>query len=169
MAIFKKIAAKGKYQDDMAIPDLISYITRKDKTPNDIIGGVEVDGNNIAASMVNVSNAFHKNSKIRLHHFIVSFRPSEVYSLGVMICIAEEICRYIGQEYQIVYALHEDNYYPHFHFVFNAVSYIDGHRYRGGKKEYHELICLISRITRMYGVIELTPVDYYPKVENPHE
>ena len=29
--------------------------------------------------------------------------------------------------------------YPCLHFAFNAVSFIDGHRYRGGKKEYLEV------------------------------
>ena len=43
MAIFKKIAAQGKYQDNQAIPDLIAYITRRDKTPSIFIGGVETD------------------------------------------------------------------------------------------------------------------------------
>lgn len=71
-----------------------------------MVGGVGIDPNCIADSMVSVSNAFNKNSRIRLHH------------------------RRIGQEYQIAFALHEDTDYPHLHFVFNAVSFIDGHRYR---------------------------------------
>lgn len=66
MAIFKKISDQGKYQDDHAIPDLITYITRKDKTPSNFIGGVETDENDIAGSMMRVSNAFNKNSYIRL-------------------------------------------------------------------------------------------------------
>lgn len=169
MAIFKKVAGYGKYQDDQAIPDLVAYITRKDKTPSDVIGGVEIDVNNIASSMIRTSEAYCKNSHIRLHHFIVSFLPWEIYNPSVIICIAEEISKYIGQEFQVVYALHEDNYYPHLHFVFNAISYIDGHRYRGGKKEYRDLVHLIGRILKSYGISNYTPVDYVPQSDNPHE
>lgn len=73
MAIYKKVAKAGKYQDDLAIPNLIAYITRADKAKSGMIGGVGIDPNCIADSMVMVSNTFHKNSRIRLHHFIVSF------------------------------------------------------------------------------------------------
>ena len=66
MAIFKKISDQGKYQDDQAIPDLITYITRRDKTPSGFIGGSVTDEYDIASSMMRVSNAFNKNSYIRL-------------------------------------------------------------------------------------------------------
>ena len=139
MAIYKKVAKAGKYQDDLAIPNLIAYITRADKAKSGMIGGVGIDPNHIADSMIRVSNAFNKNSRIRLHHFIVSFTHWECADPGILYCIGMEISRRIGQEYQIAFALHEDTDYPHLHFVFNAVSFVDGHRYRGGKKEYAEL------------------------------
>lgn len=34
MILFKKIAESGKYHDDLAIHDVLTYITRKDKTPS---------------------------------------------------------------------------------------------------------------------------------------
>ena len=33
MILFKKIASSGKYHDDQTIHDVLTYITRKDKTP----------------------------------------------------------------------------------------------------------------------------------------
>lgn len=169
MAIFKKIAAGGKYQDDQAIPDLITYITNPAKTPNDYIGCLGADVNNIAGSMVAVSESFGKNSKIRLHHFVVSFLPWEIQSLGMLACVAHHICSEIGKEHQIVYAYHEDKNHPHLHFVFNAVSYIDGHRYRGGIKEYNELVALVRRVVRYYLGRDVIVVNYKPRMDNPHE
>ena len=160
MAIYKKVAKAGKYQDDLAIPNLVAYITRADKAKSGMIGGVGIAPNHIADSMVMVSNAFNKNSRIRLHHFIVSFTRWECADPGVLYCIGMEISRRIGQEYQIAFALHEDTGYPHLHFVFNAVSFIDGHRYRGGKKEYAELYHLVRGVIRGYRIRELIPVDY---------
>ena len=49
MAIFKKIAASGKYQDDQAIPDLITYITSPAKTPSNFIDGIGISGDDIDA------------------------------------------------------------------------------------------------------------------------
>ena len=160
MAIFKKVAKAGKYQDDYAIHNLITYITRPDKTQSQMIGGYGVDPDHIADSMVMVSNTFNKNSRIRLHHFIVSFTRWECADPGVLYCIGMEISRRIGQEYQIAFALHEDTDYPHLHFVFNAVSFIDGHRYRAGKKEYAELYHSVRGVIREYRIRELIPVDY---------
>lgn len=73
MVYFKKIAYSGKYQDDDAIPQLIGYITQKYKTPHQLIGGFHIDVQNPAGSMIAVSNHFGKNSRIRLHHFVLSF------------------------------------------------------------------------------------------------
>ena len=150
MAIYKKVAKSGKYQDDPAIPNLIAYITRADKAKSGMIGGVGIDPNHIADSMVMVSNTFNKNSRIRLHHFIVSFTRWECADPGILYCIGMEISRRIGQEYQIAFALHEDTDYPRLHFVFNAVSFIDGHRYRS----------LVRDVIRGYRIWELIPVDY---------
>lgn len=160
MAIFKKVAKAGKYQDDHAIHDLIAYITRPDKTPSQMIGGYGVDPDHIADSMVQISNHFNKNSRIRLHHFIVSIGHWECSAPGILYCIGATICNQIGPEYQIAFALHEDTENPHLHFVFNAVSHIDGHRYRGGKKEYRELYHCVSRVLKEFRIMELILVDY---------
>ena len=60
MVYFKKIAAVGKYHDDQAIPDVVAYITRKDKTPSRIILGYHVDMLDIANCMIEVSKHFGK-------------------------------------------------------------------------------------------------------------
>ena len=136
---FKKIACKGKYQDDEAIPDLIEYITREEKTPNKMIFSECLNKDDMAGSMIEVSERFKNNSRLRLHHFIISFEPEYKDEVDLLKKIAKKICKYIGGWYQIVAAVHEDTDHPHIHFVFNAVSYINGLKYRGGKKEYREL------------------------------
>lgn len=169
MAIFKKIAASGKYQDNQAIPDLITYITSPAKTPSNFIDGIGISGDDIAGSMVAVSETFAKNSKIRLHHFVVSFYPWEIKSLGNLVCVAQGICTEIGKEHQIIYAFHEDKDHPHLHFIFNAVSYVDGHRYRGGIKEYNELFALVRNAVRYFLGRDVISVNYKPQNGNPHE
>ena len=166
MVIFKKIAASGKYQDPQAIPDVVAYITQTDKTPSGIILGMHVDMQDIANSMIAVSEYFGKNSHIRLHHFVLSF-PSK--DLPVLPQVLHEICSYIGRIYQVVAALHEDTGNPHIHFVFNAVSFINGYKYHGGKEDYYELVSNIESILYKYGSHPLIAVKYSPIQELPHE
>lgn len=169
MALFKKISAPGKYQDFQAIPDLIAYITRADKTPSQFIYGSHVDMQDMANSMIAVSEQFGKNSRLRLHHFILTFQPKDIKDFSVIPQIMERICGYIGQCYQIVAALHEDTSALHIHFVFNAVSFVNGYKYRGGKEEYRELVETIGSILYSYGIHPLIPVKYYPQTYHPHE
>ena len=166
---FKKIACKGKYQDDQAIPDLINYIRRKEKTPNGMIFSENVDQDNMAGSMIKVSEKYRKNSRLRLHHFIISFTPEYKSRTDLVIRIAKKICKYVGGWYQIVAAVHEDTDNPHIHFVFNAVSYIDGRKYRGGKKEYKELAERIRKILSKEGRFILIKVKYKTQPLDPHE
>lgn len=169
MAIYIKVAKAGKYQDENSINDVISYITRAVKTPNDMIGGRVIDPEHIAQSMIDVSERFGKNSRIRLHHFIVSLTVREARSKGIMISIAEEISSIIGEQFQVCYAIHEDTDYPHIHFVFNSISYINGFRYRGGKREYYNLYYVVRSVLYQYGIRDLIPGKFQPDPYNPHE
>lgn len=116
--------------------------------------------------MVTVSKHFGKYSKIRLHHFILTFKPNDALFLPL---VAKDICEYIGRIYQVVVAQHEDTPNPHLHVVFNAVSYINGYKYHGSKEDYYELIDSMSSIIRRYISDYVIPVKYIPTPNNPHE
>ena len=172
MVFFKKIAAPGKYHDDMAIYDVLAYITRKDKTPSGHIFSsdqpipyvepVPV----IATYMRAVARQYGKYSHIHLHHFILTFKPDAV---NLLPSIANDICDYIGRTYQVVVAQHEDTPNPHLHVVFNSVSFVNGYKYHGGKEDYYELINQMSSIVHKYGLHPLIPVKYIPNPNSPHE
>lgn len=169
MITFKEIAAAGKYHDDNAIPDVVNYITREDKAVHRYIFGTKVDATDIAGSMVAVSEYYGKNSQIRLHHFVVSF-PKAQSDIEVLIQIAKEVCAYIGTVYQVVAAIHEDRKPGlHIHFVFNAVSYVNGYKYHGSKGDYRELIEGISSILYRHKLYPLVPVKYRADSHNLHE
>ena len=96
MIIFKKISYADKYHDDNAILDVISYICQPSKTRSGIVGGVGVDPKNIANSMIAVSKHFKKYSRIRLHHFVISFGKEDLQSTKILPEIAQKIAAYIG-------------------------------------------------------------------------
>lgn len=166
MILFKKIAMAGKYHDDLAIHDVLTYITRKDKTPSGNIFYSHESMPLIIDSMVSVSQHFGKYAKIRLHHFILTFKPHDAAFLPL---IANDICEYIGRIYQVVVAQHEDTSHPHLHVVFNAVSYINGYKYHGSKEDYYELIESMSSIVHRYIDDYVVSVKYNPNPSNPHE
>ena len=167
--IFKKIACRGKYHDSDSIPMLVKYITNAEKTPSGIVYGVKVDMDNIAESMVEVSEKYKKNSRLRLHHFILTFDPSYYKRLDILETVTAAVCDRIGLIYQIVAAVHEDTKNPHIHFVFNAVSYINGYKYRGGKEDYNELIAMVKEILSEYSLYPVIPVKYKPRGLDLHE
>ena len=169
MVYFKKIAKKGKYHDDQAIPDLINYITRPEKTPSNLIYGVKVDMDKIANSMVEVSEKYKKNSRLRLHHFVITFESVLWDELELIVEIARNVCNHIGKIYQIAAAVHEDTEHPHIHFVFNSVSHINGYKYHGGKEDYYELIDDVSEILSEHDLYPLVAVKYKPNKYDPNE
>ena len=166
MVLFKKIAAAGKYHDDLAIHDVLTYITRKDKTLSGNVFYSHEPMPQIIDSMVSVSRHWGKYSKIRLHHFILTFNRNDAAFLPL---VAQDICEHIGRIYQVVVAQHEDTPYPHLHVVFNAVSYINGYKYHGSKEDYYELIDNMSTIVRRYISDHVINVKYTPNPYDPHE
>ena len=166
MILFKKIASSGKYHDDQTIHDVLTYITRKDKTPSGNIFYSHEAMPHIIDSMISVSTHFGKYSKIRLHHFILTFRTNDAVFLPL---VAQDICEYIGRIYQVVVAQHEDTPNPHLHVVFNAVSFINGYKYHGSKEDYYELIESMSSIIHRYISDYVVNVKYYPNPNSPHE
>ena len=169
MITFKMIAAAGKYHDDNAIPDVVNYITRKDKATHRYIFGAKVDQVDIAGSMRAVSKFYGKDSQIRLHHFVVSF-PEKQSNIEVLVAFAKEVCAYLGTVYQVVAAIHEDRQPGlHIHFVFNAVSYVNGYKYHGSKGDYRELIDELSSILYRHRLYPLVPMKYHPDGYDLHE
>lgn len=169
MPTIKILNAAGKYTDPQARQDVIAYICHPNKTPNHMIGGVQIDLQNIAQSMDAVAAQFGKNSGVRLRHLILSFHPKEVSSPSIFQLVANEVCTYIGREYQIAYAVHEDTAVPHIHFVFNTVSYVNGYKYRGNKEDHNRTIYLIKIALHNCGIRGYMGVKYYHGSYNPNE
>jgi hypothetical protein len=139
----------GKYHDSSALHDVITYVLNTRKAPN-YFGGFRVDRYNPIEDMQRVTEMFDKTNGVQLRHFIISFSPEETRSASIVNDIACMIVPYLGREYQTVFAVHEDTTHLHIHIVCNAISYLDGHRYRGSKKEFYDFICHCNQILRMF-------------------
>lgn len=155
MAILKTANTIGKYQDDNARVDLINYITDPNKTPHGYCYGLGVDMSSAAAAaedMRRVAESFGKDSGVRLRHFIIAFAHEEVRSLKRLNAIAWEVTVYLGQEYQVVSAVHEDSWNYNIHFIVNSVNRVTGERYSGTQREFIPFKQYVRDVLLRYGV-----------------
>lgn len=132
-----------KYHDDVALDTVISYCIQDPKTPSMLIGGYGVNLNQAAFEMHRLSQAYGKDSGLRLRHMILSFSDQELKRMKIrapefVFKIADYAAQYYGYEHQIIYAVHEDTGRLHAHLVMNTVNYRTGQKYRGDKKDYYE-------------------------------
>ena len=154
MATFKVIGRgqNGKYMDDYAREDVIAYVLQNDKTPHHCIGGAAVNIYNALQEMTLLARAFHKDTGLRLRHSVISFENDRGITLKAANQIAQQAIAYFGSAYQIIYAVHEDTEHLHIHLVMNSVSYLDGMKYHGSKKDYYSFIGYMKVVLRPYGI-----------------
>jgi len=160
MALFRFLNGKGRYHNDDARETVIEYILNPMKAINGYIGGCYVNPNDIVGSMNDVAQRFGKTQGVQLRHFVIAFHPTETRDPQLVSQIANEISMYIGQEYQTVFAVHENTENLHIHLMLNAISHIDGHRYQGKRKDYYILLNCIKHVLHQYGIHKLIPVSF---------
>ena len=136
MAIMKYLNG-GKYYDDNARLDLITYITYPNKVKHGYTNARGFSPVDLAAMMDANARKYGKDSGVRLRHFFIAFGWQEVSSAKKAFEISRKLGYIVSRDYQTVYAVHEDKRYLHIHFVYNAVSY--GNRFRGSYGEAHAM------------------------------
>lgn len=67
----------------------------------------------------------------------------------------------MGCKYEAMYGVHENEEHIHIHIAMNSVSYVDGSRYYGRKKEFYGLLKDIGEILKCYGIYKF----YYQNAE----
>lgn len=152
MSIYTTGNKNGKYRDLHTRNDLINYICSPSKTTIEYCGYAVTDPNNPVASMDDIALEFNKTTGVQARHFILAFMPGEILSPAIAYLIGQEFAAWLGQEYQVVFAVHLNTDHIHIHFVTNAISYIDGHRYRGTKAEHYAQLNCLEQILHRYGL-----------------
>ena len=145
----------GKYHDDDAFRDVLGYVMNPEKTPSGYIGGIAVNPQQAIFEMEALSRYYGQDTGVRLRHFILGFRPRELWSkkgqsLYAAYQLAYSVAQFYGAEYQIIYAVHEDTKNPHIHFVMNTTNYRTGLKYQGKKQDLHHFIQWIDGVLEPY-------------------
>lgn len=161
MATWKTVNGHGNYRNADAKQKAIRYILQAYKVKSGMYGGFFVNMTRPDESMMEVSRFFGKPNGVQLRHFVVSFEPGELSNLKTAGNIAWEMAQHLSNRYQCVYAVHEDRPNVHFHIIMNSVSYVDGSRYYGTRRDFHGFESQLRRILRKYGLHTLI---YIPSV-----
>ena len=120
------------------------------KTPNCYIGGFAVHPQYAAEEMQAVSAVYGQDRGVRLRHWIISFEKNELPDAWHADQFARQACRFYADTYQIVYSVHEDAAHQHIHFVMNMISYLDGARYSGKKKDFYDYLDNLQGIASLF-------------------
>ena len=136
----------------------IHYIVNPKKTEN----GLWVGGNcglkcsEAYDEMMRTKELFQKYNGRQGYHFVISFSPGEATEKKAF-DVANDFCKKLfGDEYEYIFAVHNDQPHTHIHIVFNSVDRIDGLKYRYLKGDWEKKIQPITdNICKKYGLSEL--------------
>lgn len=157
MAILKTANCRGKYYDEESKTNVINYITNPQKTVSNFIGSKGLKSEHFSEEMQETSNKFGKNKGVQVRHFIVSFDEDEVNNPKQVFDIGDRICDTLSDEYETVFAVHENTENLHIHIAMNSVSFVDGHRYKGTRKEFYKMKTNINQVFKEHNI---SPVKY---------
>ena len=142
----------------------IAYIINPSKTKNGLLVGSNAgtDSLEIYQAMQQTKKEYEKTTGRQGYHFIISFDPSEEVTEAQAYQIIETFCnKYLGDDYEFAFSVHDDKDHKHGHIVFNSVSRTKGCKYRYSKGDWQTIIQpLVDEICKEYGVSAL---QYDPK------
>ena len=147
----------GKYKDDAALHDVISYCTQSSKAC--CVDGIAVYPSNAVFEMERLAQAFGKGSGLRLRHWIVSFSIRELKGFDksqlpeILHSFGWYAANYYGWQYQTLFAVHLCCNNPHIHFVMNTVNYHTGAKYPGDKADYYRYQQYLQEFFNELGMI----------------
>ena len=114
------------------------------------IGGAGISSAQTAAEEMQADAVkFGKDKGKRVRHSVLSFDEREHVTAVQANKYAQEIIQHYSSEYQIAYAVHTNTDNVHIHMIMNQVSYLDGHRYEGKKKDYYDFKKHMGHVTHL--------------------
>lgn len=132
MAITKMLhvnSAEGRHPA-AHLSNLIQYILNPEKTKDGFLtGALNCDKDHALEDMLATKEFYQKTDLRQGYHFIISFAPGEVDEETALEITARFCEMYLGEQYECVYAVHNDQEHMHGHIVFNSVNCLTGKKY----------------------------------------
>ncbi len=138
----------------MHLANAISYITDEEKTQRGaLVGSHNCNVDSALQEMLATKRKFGKMDKRQGYHFIISFKKQEVRPETAMEITQKFVERYFGDDFQCLYATHDNTEHVHSHILFNSVSWRTGRKYRYEKGDWaREIQPIVNELCREYGL-----------------
>lgn len=137
----------------------INYILNEKKTEN----GLWVGGNagtipaDIYDTFIDTKRSWAKLEGRQGYHYVISFRPGEVDEEKAYAVVKEFCEKYLQDDFDYVFAIHNDQDHMHGHIIFNSVNRMSGYKYRYIDGDWEKFIQPITdSICKKYGIEPLT-------------
>lgn len=120
------------------LKNALEYIQNPDKTEECVlVGGINCLPDTAFEQMEETKNIFHKTGKRQGYHVIISFSPEEKVTAEQAMYILEHFAKdVLGDDYEVVYAVHTDREHMHGHLIWNSVSMTTGKKYNSPKSNW---------------------------------
>ena len=147
-----------------AVEGVIKYIKNNDKTEQcKYVKAYNCTVDKAFSEMMETQEFFGKSGRkngVLAYHLVLSFKDFETTPEIAHRCGQELVERLFADKYEAVIATHLDHKHLHNHIIINAVSYIDGYKYRNNFKDYFIDIRGISDAICIENCLSV--------IENPH-
>lgn len=149
MAIIKFVKVKKGN-----LKNVINYVTREDKTDNNLIYCKDCDKENVLEQFKYIKELYQNTDGRQYYHFIQSFSPKDKLDYELANKIGQEMCNYF-KDYQILMTTHKDKDYIHNHFVMNSVNFITGKKYQQSAKDLYKIKELSNKLCAKYNLKQI--------------
>lgn len=149
----------------------LKYIMDPDKTENGrYVSGSNCIAENALQQMLDTKRHFGKLDKRQGYHFIISFEEEDVSEDTAFAVVGEFVNEYLGDEFEAVYAIHNDTDHVHGHIIFNSVRCSNGYKYDYRNGEWDQNIQpLVNRLCEKYGLSTLNLEEVHKKRQQKRE
>lgn len=138
----------------MHLANAIFYITDEEKTQKGaLVGSHNCSVDTALQEMLEIKQKYGKMDKRQGYHFIISFKKQEVRPETAMEITQKFVERYFGDDFQCLYATHDNTEHVHSHILFNSVSWRTGKKYRYEKGDWaKEIQPIVNELCKEYGL-----------------
>lgn len=106
-----------------------------------LVGGNSgIDHKEILENFLETKREYGKMDGRQGYHFVISFAPGETDTATTYDIIKEFCEQYLGDNYDYVFAVHNDKEHAHGHIIFNSVSRTTGYKYHYKKGDWEKHI-----------------------------
>ena len=150
------------------LKNALEYIQNPDKTEECVlVGGINCLPDTAFEQMEETKNIFHKTGRRQGYHVIISFSPEEKVTAEQAMYVLEHFAKdVLGDDYEVVYAVHTDREHMHGHLIWNSVSMTTGKKYNSPKSNWkNHLQPITNKYCDELG-LSIMPAEYSKNPKN---